>query len=163
MLVSQPYRVTQSFRGAAELPRVCGGKTRFVQPCSTKTATCWGLLGLLAVIGVSAPAAAGDVTACGNFLTATDTRFDLKDNITFAGGGICLQFPANAIVYLNGFIVGGPGYDASPEAIGITLGNNSFLWGPGIVKQFTNCVVGRTTWRSNRPPEPVWHWARPWG
>jgi hypothetical protein len=103
-----------------------------------------GLLGLLAVIGVSAPAAAGDVTACGNFSTSTDTRFDLRNNITFAGGGtgICLQFPANAVVYLNGFLVSGPGYDFTPAATGIVLGNNGFLWGPGIVKQFANCVIG---------------------
>jgi hypothetical protein len=100
------------------------------------------LLGLLAVIGVSAPAAAGDVTACGNFSTSTDTRFDLKNNITFAGGGTCLTFPANAVVYLHGFIVSGPGYDATPPARGIFLDNNSFLWGPGIVKQFALCVDG---------------------
>jgi hypothetical protein len=100
------------------------------------------LLGLLAVIGVSAPAAAGDVTACGNFTTSTDTRFDLRNNITFAGGGTCLTFPANAAVYLHGFIVSGPGYDFAPAATGIALGNNSFLWGPGIVKQFAACVAG---------------------
>jgi hypothetical protein len=100
------------------------------------------LLGLLAVIGVSAPAAAGNVTACGDFSTSTDTRFDLKNNITFAGGGTCLTFPAKSVVYLNGFLVSGPGYDFVPEATGIELGDNSFLWGPGIVKQFATCVVG---------------------
>jgi hypothetical protein len=103
------------------------------------------LLGLLAVIGVSAPAAAGDVTACGNFSSSTDTRFDIKNNITYVNGvspNPCLRFPANAIVYLNGFLVSGPGYDFDPAVTGIILGDNGFVLGPGIVRQFATCING---------------------
>jgi hypothetical protein len=103
------------------------------------------LLGLLAVIGVSAPAAAGDVTACGNFSSSTDTRFDIKNNITYVNGvspNPCLRFPANAIVYLNGFLVSGPGYDFDPAVTGINLGDNGFVLGPGIVRQFATCING---------------------
>ena len=100
-----------------------------------------GLLGLAALVGLSAPAMAGDVTDCGNFSTSTDTRFDLKNNISFAGTtGTCLIFPGNAVVYLNGFIVRGTGLDQNTA--GIVAGDNAFIWGPGIVKEFGTCIVG---------------------
>src|SRR5215510_11982150 len=99
------------------------------------------VLGLL--VGVSAPAWAVDVavSACGNFSVSnpTDTRFTLTTNITTsASTGACLTFPANAVVNMSGFAVIGLSIDA--DTTGIELGDNSFLWGPGIVRGFGTCV-----------------------
>jgi hypothetical protein len=106
------------------------------------------LLGLLAVIGVSAPAEALNpvpVGSCGNYASTNpnDTRFDVINNITYVAGvstNPCLTFPRNSVVYLNGFLVNGPGYDSAVD--GIAVGNDSFVLGPGIVKQFRNCIEG---------------------
>jgi hypothetical protein len=97
------------------------------------------LLVLGLVVGVSAPAWAGDVLACGNLSASTDTRFDLVNNITFSGTGNCLTFPPNAVVYMNGFVVVGPGINTGTS--GIVLLDDSFLWGPGILRGFGTCVA----------------------
>ena len=98
------------------------------------------VLGLAAVIVMSAPAGAGPVAACGDFTGSGDTRFDLTQSITTTGVGTCLSFPSNSVVFLNGFLVVGPGLDSG--ATGIRVGNNSFVWGPGIVRGFSVCLVG---------------------
>src|SRR6266849_31822 len=90
------------------------------------------VLGLAAVIVMSAPAGAGPVAACGDFTGSGETRFDLTQSIVTTGVGTCLSFPANSVVFLNGFLVVGPGLDSG--ATGIRVGNNSFVWGPGIVR-----------------------------
>jgi hypothetical protein len=98
-----------------------------------------GLLGLSVLVGFSAPASAGDVTACGDFSGSSDTRFDIQNNIAHtATTGVCLKFPTNSVVYLNGFIVGGRSQEY--KTIGIKVGSNSFVWGPGIVKAFGTCI-----------------------
>jgi hypothetical protein len=97
------------------------------------------LLVLGLVVGVSAPAWAVDVSACGDFSASTATRFDLVTNITFSlGTGDCLLFPANAVVYMHGFAIVGPGINTVTS--GIVLDNDSFLWGPGILRGFGTCV-----------------------
>jgi hypothetical protein len=97
------------------------------------------LLVLGLVIGVSAPAWAVDVSACGDFSASTATRFDLVNNITFSlSTGECLQFPANAVVYMNGFTIVGPGINTGTT--GILLLSDSFLLGPGILRGFGFCV-----------------------
>jgi len=93
------------------------------------------VLGLM--VGVSAPAWAVNVGGCGVFIAGT--RFDLTQNIiTAAPAGACLTFPSNAVVYMNGFAVVGLNID-NPTS-GIVLGSDSFLWGPGIVREFGTCV-----------------------
>ena len=100
------------------------------------------VLGLAAVILMSAPAGAVAVSACGDFASSnpTDTRFDLTQSITFAGPGTCLNLPGNAVLYLNGFVIVGPGLDSGTA--GIVIGDNSFVVGPGIVRGFTTCLFG---------------------
>jgi len=98
---------------------------------------------LVLVVGVSAPAWAVDVavSACGDFSVSnpTDTQFTLTTNITTsASTGNCLKIPSNAVVNLSGFAVIGLSIDANTR--GIVLGDNSFLWGPGIVRGFGVCV-----------------------
>src|SRR5262245_38212412 len=102
------------------------------------------LLVLGLVVGVSAPVWAVDVSACGDFSVSnpTDTRFDLVNNISYAlSTGTCLTFPPNAVVYMNGFAVIGTNIDNDTD--GIDLANNSFLWGPGIIRGFGTCVDAR--------------------
>src|SRR5262245_62218419 len=97
------------------------------------------VLGLL--VGISAPAWAVNVGACGDFRATnpTDTQFTLTTNITTsASTGACLTFPANAVVNMSGFAIIGLSIDA--DTTGIELGDNSFLWGPGIVRGFGVCV-----------------------
>src|SRR5262249_33553601 len=99
------------------------------------------VLGLL--VGVSAPAWAVDVavSACGDFSVSnpTDTQVTLTTNITTsASTGDCLKFPPNAVVNMNGLAGLGLSIDATTR--GIVLGDNSFLWGPGIVRGFGRCV-----------------------
>src|SRR5262245_13672578 len=97
------------------------------------------LLVLGLVIGVSAAAWAGNVTACGDFSASTETRFDLVTNITTtATTGFCLTFPPNAAVNMNGFAVIGSNIDN--DTAGIILNSNSFLSGPGIIRGFGVCV-----------------------
>jgi hypothetical protein len=86
-------------------------------------------------VGFSSPAAAGDVAACGNFSSSTDTRFDITGNIlTSITSGSCLTFPSNSVVYLNGHTVGG--FKQEDPTIGITIGHSSFVWGPGNIRRF---------------------------
>src|SRR5262245_25278539 len=99
------------------------------------------VLGLL--VGVSAPAGAVDVSvsACGDFNASNpnDSHFTLTNNITTtASTGACLTFPPNAVVNLSGFAVIGLSIDADTK--GIELADNSFLWGPGIIRGFGVCV-----------------------
>src|SRR5262249_52660709 len=56
-----------------------------------------------------------------------------------ASTGNCLKFPPNAVVNLSGFAVIGLSIDANTR--GIVLADNSFLWGPGIVRGFGICVA----------------------
>ena len=112
----------------------------------------WGLavvlgsvLGLLAVVGVSAPASAlpGDITTCSSVASAlatppVPTRWDFKANLSCPSGSF--NFPANSVVFMNGAVVVGPGIDSG--ALGFSLGSNSFLRGPGVVRAWTFCVVG---------------------
>src|SRR5262249_11962024 len=82
-----------------------------------------------------------NVSACGDFSVSnpTDTQFTLTTNITTSvSTGACLTFPSNAVVNLSGFAIIGLSIDA--DTAGIVLGNNSFLWGPGIVRGFGTCV-----------------------
>jgi hypothetical protein len=95
-------------------------------------------LGLAAVLAVCAPAVAKDVTACGSFSEADGSRYDIKANIITAGGGTCLEFPQNSVVYLNGFVIVGPGLETG--ALGIDVGSNSFVWGPGVIRGFRECI-----------------------
>jgi hypothetical protein len=97
------------------------------------------VLGLVAIIAMSAPAAAKDVTACGSFSEADGSRYDIKANIVTAGSGTCLEFPQNSSVFLNGFVIVGPGLETN--TIGIIVGSNSFIWGPGVVRGFGICVA----------------------
>ena len=85
------------------------------------------MLGLVAVIAVSAPAGAVDVTDCGNFTTSNPDggRFDLKNSIVATAAGTCLIFPQNSVVFMNGFLLVGPGLDSG--ATGISLRSNSFI------------------------------------
>ncbi len=108
-----------------------------------RTAVLGSLLVLALVVGVSAPAWAVDVavSACGDFSVSNpnDSRFTLVNSITTtASTGVCLKFPANAVVNMSGFAVIGSNIDNNTT--GIALGNNSFLWGPGIVRGFGLCV-----------------------
>jgi hypothetical protein len=98
------------------------------------------VLGLLALIVMSAPAGAVDVTDCGDFASSnpSDSRFDLRNSIATTGTGTCLTFPSNATVFMNGFAVVGPGLDSG--AVGIAIGDNNFLWGPGLIRGFTVCA-----------------------
>ncbi len=110
----------------------------------------WGLtvvLGLMAVIVMSAPAGAGavSVTGCAKYTAADGTRFDLTSNVTTLlvdprgdGSNTCLTFPANSVVNLNGFLIVGPGQESG--ALGVELGGDSFFWGPGIVRGFSTCL-----------------------
>jgi hypothetical protein len=98
------------------------------------------VLGLAAVAMMSAPVSAGNVTDCGDFRGSPDTRFDLVNSISTTGGGACLLFADNVAVFLNGFVVVGPGLDSG--ATGMVVGNNSFVWGPGIVRGFSTCLAG---------------------
>ena len=100
------------------------------------------VLGLAAVMLMSAPAGAVAVSACGDFASSNpnDTRFDLTQSITYTGSGTCLNLPENAVLYLNGFVLVGPGLDS--ETTGIVIGNNSFVLGPGVVRGFSTCLFG---------------------
>lgn len=111
-----------------------------------------GLLGLVVLVGFSAPAMAGDVTACADLSGSSDTRFDLKNNITTTGD--CLKFPSNAVFYLNGWTVSGPG--VSTNKVGLQMASESFVLGPGIVKAFGTCIGGwLDSIRKQTPPDNV--------
>jgi hypothetical protein len=97
------------------------------------------VLGLAAVIVLSAPAGAGNVTDCGDFTSSPDARFDIVNTITFTGPGTCLRFPSNSMVFLNGFVLVGPGLDSG--TVGMRVGSNSFVWGPGVVRGFSDCLI----------------------
>ena len=110
----------------------------------------WGLavvlgsvLGLLAVIGVSAPASAFDITSCTSVASAPagTTRFDFRANLSTCPDG-SFNFPSNSVVFMNGAVIVGPGADHLSLPTGISLGSNSFLLGPGVVRGWTACVVG---------------------
>jgi hypothetical protein len=100
------------------------------------------VLGL--VVGIHAPAWAVDtvvdVAACGDYSVSNpaDTKFVLSKNLAYGGTKECLIFPSNAVVLMNGFAVVGPGINTGTT--GILLGNDSFLWGPGILRAFGTCV-----------------------
>jgi hypothetical protein len=94
------------------------------------------VLGLAAIIAMSAPAAAKDVTACGSFSESDGSRYDIKANLVTTGS--CLSFPPNSAVYLNGHVIVGPGLETSTT--GISIGDNGFIWGPGVVRGFGTCI-----------------------
>ena len=100
------------------------------------------VLGLAAVIAVSAPAVAVDVTGCADLRTSNPDggRFDLKNSIVAPEATTCLIFPQNSVFYLNGFVLVGPGLDSG--ATGISIDSNSFVLGPGVVRGFSTCIHG---------------------
>src|SRR5262249_39655922 len=137
-----------STRGAASPAGTPWGCARRHVMCHRYHVGWAAVLGSLLVLGllvrVSAPAGAVDVSvrAVGDLSVAnrTDTQFTLTTNITTsASSGACLIFPDNAVVNMSGFAVIGLSIDASTR--GIALGNNSFLWGPGIIRGFGHCVT----------------------
>lgn len=78
---------------------------------------------------------AGNVTACGDFSASTDTRFDITANIsTSITTGSCLKFPNGSVVYLNGSVI--TGFNQGDPTVGIEMGNDGFVWGPGVIRRF---------------------------
>lgn len=113
-----------------------------------------GLLGLLALVSFSAPAMAGNVTACGDFSGVADTRFDIVNNIPvpagFTSSDTCLIFHERSVIFLNGHTITGLSKEY-PNTIGIHIANksgttyttagNAFIWGPGTIRHFGQAIV----------------------
>ena len=101
-----------------------------------------GLIGVAALAGWSAPASAVDVSDCHDYSSSTASRFDITGNIVNITSGVtCLTFPRDAIVYMNGWTVTGPGV-SNDTSTGLAFRGDGFVWGPGILKSFGTCVGG---------------------